>query len=71
MCDTPVIFEPTFTLNGIPILPDRMSGRHYAAEDRRTVAVTHLAMLGVKKQEAAFWGYERKEQPSMAALFFD
>lgn len=31
-----------------------MSGRHYAAEDRRLFAVAHLAWLGVKIRETAF-----------------
>lgn len=31
------------------------SSRHCAAEDGRNVAVTHLALLGVKVQETAFW----------------
>ena len=36
-------------------IADWKSGRHCAAEDRRCVAVTHLALLGVKVQEPAFW----------------
>lgn len=32
-----------------------MSCPHLSGEDRRDAAVTHLAVLGVKKQEPAFW----------------
>ena len=38
-----------------------MSGRHIAAEDSGTAAVTHLAPLGVKKQETAFRGLQEEE----------
>jgi len=57
---TLVNFEPTFTLNGIPILPcscQASTRKRIAGEGKNVVAVTHLALLGVKKQEAAFWGY--------------
>jgi len=55
-----VSFEPTFTLNGIPILSHgcQASTRclHYriAGEGKSVIAVTHLALLGVKKQGASF-----------------
>ena len=43
----------------------QMSGlrllRPYAVEDRSMVAVTHLALLGVKIQDAAFWVLECKQ----------
>lgn len=47
--------------------------RHYAVEDRSMVAVTHLALLGVKIQDPAFWGYIQKmeKQSSCTAAFAD
>ena len=54
MCDTLVILN-LHDLKGIPIIRKWMSGRHIAAEDRSLCAVTHLALLGVKIQEPAFW----------------
>jgi len=32
------------------------------------IAVTHLALLGVKRQEPAFWGYERRAARLAALL---
>ena len=63
MFETLVSFEPTFTLNGIPISPSGCQApllRKTPGEGKSEVAVTHLASLGVKRQEPAFWGlYER------------
>ena len=53
-------FEPTFTLNGIPISPSGCQAplrKKQTGEGKRLVAVTHLALLGVKIQEPAFWEY--------------
>jgi len=36
-------------------------------EGKRSVAVTHLALLGVKKQEAAFWVFDRRKEQSIRA----
>ena len=46
---------------------------HCAVEDRSMVAVTHLALLGVKIQDPAFWGHIQKmeKQSSCAAAFAD
>ncbi len=33
------------------------------------VAVTHLALLGVKVQETAFWGYTKDKRVRLRALF--
>ena len=35
----------------------------FAVEGRRAVEVTHLALLGVKIAETAFWVYSSKKQP--------
>lgn len=57
---TPVYFEPTDTLNGIPKslygcqAPTR---KRIGGEGKSIAAVTHLARLGVRRQEPAFWGY--------------
>ena len=62
---TPVSFEPTFTLNGIPILPcgcQASTHMRIAGEGKSMVAVTHLALLGVKRQEPAFWGFKRRRK---------
>lgn len=80
MCDNPYRFEPTFTLNGIPMIADWMSGRHCAAEGRREVAVAHLALLGVKIQarhfgfllfrEILLGGESTEEEREASASFF-
>lgn len=74
MHDKSCYFEPTDTLNGILILPYRCQAsgfRPYAVEGRSMVAVTHLALLGVKIQDPAFWGNIQKmeKQSSCAAAF--
>ncbi len=69
---TLVSFEPTFTLNGIPISPigcqaplrEKTSG-----EGKRLVAVTHLALLGVKRQEPTFWAIQRIKRELETTLF--
>ena len=38
-------------------------------EGKSVVAVTHLALLGVKKQEAAFWGYTKEKSSPYGLLF--
>ena len=43
--------------------------RPYAVEGRSMVAVTHLALLGVKIQDSAFWGTQKKRQSLYAAAF--
>ena len=58
MCDIPYYFEPTFTFMGFQYLsPDVRPP--FAVEDRKAVEVTHLALLGVKIAETAFWVYYR------------
>ena len=59
MCD------PLFILNlhlrlWDSYIVDWMSGRHYAAEDKRDTAVTHLAVARRQKRETALRGYKRK-----------
>ena len=66
-------FEPTDTLNGIPTLSYRCQASslfgHCAVEDRSMVAVTHLALLGVKIQDTAFWGtYKRWKSSRLVRL---
>ena len=39
-------------------------------EGKSLVAVTHLASLGVKKQEAAFWGYRQKKRAVLRGCSF-
>ncbi len=67
MHDNSCDFEPTFTLKGIPILPIGCQALIASGEGRREVAVTHLALLGVKKQEPAFWV---KEWRAFVALYY-
>ncbi len=43
--------------------------RPYAVEGRSMVAVTHLALLGVKIQDSAFWAIQKKKQSHYAAAF--
>jgi len=42
----------------------------FAAEGRNLHAVTHLALLGVKMQEPAFW-VDTKDEGGHRPLFFD
>ena len=73
MFETLVSFEPTFTLNGIPISPSGCQApllRKTSGEGKSVVAVTHLALLGVKRQEPAFWAYTEDERELLATLFF-
>ena len=66
-------FEPTDTLNGILILPYRCQAsgfRPYAVEDRSMVAVTHLALLGVKIQDTAFRGNKREKAVASRGCFY-
>lgn len=60
VCDTPVVFEPAFTLNGIPISHRLMSSLRLQWKADIGAAVTHLASPGVKRQETALWDYIRK-----------
>ena len=53
MCDTPVILNLQDLIRDSYIYKI-MSG-HQAVEDRGLFAETHLAWLGVKMQETAFW----------------
>lgn len=39
-------------------------------EGKCKVAVTHLALLGVKRQETAFWGIIQKKKRLIAAFSF-
>ena len=59
-CSTTLVnFEPTDTLNGIPILSyscQASTRKRIAGEGKSMIAVAHLAWLGVKRQEPAFWG---------------
>ena len=73
MFETLVSFEPTFTLNGIPILPSGCQAplrKKTSGEGKSVVAVTHLALLGVKRQEPAFWAYTKDKGELLATLFF-
>ncbi len=62
-CSTTLVcFEPTDTLNGIPTSSNGCQASTHmriAEEDKSLFAVTHLALLGVKRQEPTFWGYKR------------
>ena len=56
MFDNPVILNLHLLLWD-SYIADWMSSRHYAAEGRREVAVTHLALLGVKIAGNGILGY--------------
>ena len=53
-------FEPTFTLNGIPILWDGCQASISQRKAEVTLRSPTWRELGVKVQEPAFWGYLRK-----------
>ena len=59
MYDLTCCFEPTFTFMGflhclLDVRPP------IAVEGRRQIAVTHLALLGVKISGPAFWGLHKR-----------
>ena len=60
MFDNSCCFEPTFTLNGIPILARRCQAIIAQWKAEALLAVTHLASLGVKRQEPAFRVQKKK-----------
>ena len=69
---TLVSFEPTFTLNGIPISPSGCQAplhKKTSGEGKSEVAVTHLALLGVKRQEPTFWGIRKSKRELETTLF--
>ncbi len=47
---------------GCQALTRRQVPPRIGREGKSLTAVTHLALLGVKKQEAAFWGYRQKKR---------
>ena len=67
MFDTPYYFEPTFTFMGFQDLSLDVRPP-FAVEGRRAVEVTHLALLGVKIAETAFWVYLKKSSRNAAAF---
>lgn len=79
---TPVSFEPTDTLNGIPTSSGGCQAlthlRGLEGKAKAQIAVTHLAQLGVKRQEPAFWGqthivlclFETEEKAALNGCFF-
>ena len=50
-------FEPTFTLNGIPILCDGCQASISQRKAEVTLRSPTWRELGVKVQEPTFWGY--------------
>lgn len=68
--DTPVNFEPTFTFMGFLYRADDVRPP-FAVEDRFCVAVAHLALLGVKRQETALWVFlcRKRKNASILRLF--
>ena len=56
MFDTPVILNLHFLFGNLK-LSAGCQATEYAVEGRVLVEVTHLALLGVKIQETAFWVY--------------
>ena len=53
-------FEPTFTLNGIPILCDGCQASICQRKAEVTLRSPTWRELGVKVQEPTFWGYLRR-----------
>jgi len=57
-CWNSCYFEPTFTLNGIPILCDGCHAPQFGqGKAEGTLRSPTWRELGVKRQEPAFWGY--------------
>ena len=70
MFDNSRCFEPTFTLNGTPILP-RGCQAPIAQGKAEAFGCGNPpgCQLGVRRREAAFWGYKR-EKAAISAAFF-
>ncbi len=56
-CWNSCYFEPTFTLNGIPILCNGCQASISQRKAEVTLRSPTWRELGVKVQEPAFWGY--------------
>ena len=70
MFDNSRCFEPTFTLNGTPISP-RGCQAPIAQGKAEAFGCGNPpgCQLGVRRREAAFWGYKR-EKAAISAAFF-
>jgi len=64
------IFEPTVTLNGIPI--SSCGCQAFIAQRKAEAGLRSPTwhMLGVKKQGTAFWGYTKDKRAAEWLLFF-
>ena len=77
MFDTLVSFEPTFTLNGIPILPGRCQAftrKRIAEEDKRLGCGDPPSIARSQKAGADILGivyYSTKEQSIWTALLYN
>ena len=71
MFDNSRCFEPTFTLNGTPILP-RGCQAPIAQGKAEAFGCGNPpgCQLGVRRREAAFWGYKREKAAVSAAFFW-
>ena len=68
MFDNSCCFEPTDIKNGIPKLLHGCQAIIVQWKAEIAVAVAHLALLGVKRQEPAFWGLHKRKAVIMAAF---
>ena len=72
MCDNFCLFLNLHFFKRDSYIARRLSSPHFTGGNahceglegkaKALVAVAHLALLGVKKQEAAFWGYQQKKR---------
>lgn len=68
MFDNSCHFEPTFTLNGMLTLEHGCQAFIVQRKAEVLSAAAHLALLGVKIQEPAFWVTNEKQ--SFRAVFY-
>ena len=52
------------------VKPSLHFGGGLEGKAKALVAVTHLALLGVREQKAAFWAYNTEEEGSPLGLLF-
>ena len=73
MYENACCFEPTFTLNGIPILPGRFQALSAQGKAEAPVAVTHLALARSQKMGGGILGDTKDKETiiCMIHLFFE
>ena len=70
MYENSCCFEPTFTLNGIPILPGRCQALIAQGKAEAPVAVTHLALARSQKMGGGILGDTKDKETIRKGCLF-